>query len=61
MSTPRQATTALADFVMLLDPQKWEAAFSKTGHGGFFTPCEYLKKRAAAGVELCATEERSKL
>lgn len=41
--------------------QKWEAAFSKAGFGGFFTPCEYLKKRAAAGVELCAMPEQSKL
>jgi hypothetical protein len=44
-----------------LPAQKWEAAFASSGHGGFFTPCKYLKERAAAGVELCSTEERSKL
>ena len=47
--------------VNALFAQKWEAAFASSGHGGFFTPCKYLKDRAAAGVELCSTEERSKL
>ena len=45
----------------ILRSQKWEAAFASSGHGGFFTPCKYLKDRAEAGVELCATGERSKL
>jgi enoyl-CoA hydratase/3-hydroxyacyl-CoA dehydrogenase len=58
---PLKHGDAVGAKTVLAKLQKWEAAFASSGHGGFFTPCKYLKDRAAAGVELCATEERSKL
>lgn len=39
--------------------QEWEQQFSSSGLSGFFSPCKYLKERAAAGQQLTAGQGAS--
>ncbi len=47
------ATAAVTD-ARHAPAQSWEKQFTAAGVGGFFTPCAYLKDRAASGKELSA-------